>query len=321
MSTARVDRARRGNTASLCTLVAAAAVVMTGVAALAQPASSLKQPQTDHSVTVASGARLAVENDAGEVLISGWDRDVVRVQARHGQRTRIAIRTVPTGISVSSSSSQGPGAVDYEINVPRWMPVKVDGHLGYIAIDGTKSDIAAETVRGDVVVKGGANSVVAKSVEGDVRVAGSRGRITVTSINQGVTVDDSSGDIVAETVNGPIKLTNIGDGNVEASTVNGHVTYDGGASLRGKYRFASHNGNIALSVPENASVAFSVRTYNGTLNTTLPLQRTGEVGKGRRVLYTLGGGSAEFELESFGGTIHLRRQGMPAPGAKDKKQD
>ena len=279
--------------------------------------SSAKSPQSEQSVAVSRGARLTVANDAGEVIITGWDRDVVRVQARHAQRTRIIVRTVATGVSIVSSSSHGPGVVDYEISVPKWMPLKVNGHFAYISVEGTANEVSADTVRGDVVIKGGATFVSGKSVEGDVKVSGARGRISVNSINQGVTVDDSSGDIVAETVNGPIKLTNIGEGNVDATTVNGHVTYEGAIAPRGKYRFASHNGNIAVALPESASAAFSVRTYNGTLQTNLPLQRGGEVGRGRRALYTLGSGSAEFELESFGGTIHLRRQGTLPGRSKD----
>lgn len=296
-----------------------AALAITVAPGFAQTSAPSRPPQTDQTVQVSRGARLSVENYAGEVLIRGWDRDAVRVQARHPERTRIAVRTVPAGVSVGSSSSHGPGSVDYEINVPVWMPVKVSGHFAYIAVEGTQNEVTADTVRGDIVISGGTTFVSGKSIEGEVKVSSARGRITANSINQGVTVEDSSGDIVAETVNGPIRLTGIGPGNVDASTVNGHVTYEGAAAPQGKYRFSSHNGNIFVGVPETASAVFSVRTYNGTMNTNLALQRGGEAGRGRRALYTLGSGSAEFDVESFGGTIHLRRQGTLPARARDKK--
>ena len=295
-------------------LVACVAVPVHG-----QPSSAGKTPQTDQTLPVSRGARLEVHNHAGEVIVRAWERDAVRVQARHSTRTRVSVQTVATGVKVASSGSLGPASVDYEINAPAWMPVKVDGHFTYIAVEGLQSEVTADTVRGDVVISGGATFVLAKSIEGDVKVSGARGRVTANSINQGVTVEDSAGDIVVETVNGPIRLTRIGADSIDASTVNGHITYDGAAAPRGRYRFSSHNGNIVVGLPENASATFSVRTYNGTFNTTLALQRGGETGRGRRAIYTLGGGSAEFEIESFGGTIHLRREGT-SPRSKEKEK-
>ena len=289
-------------------------------AALAQTGSASKPPQTDQTVPVSRGARLTVNNYAGEIIVRAWERDAVRVQARHTARSRVSVRAVASGVTVGSAGSPGPASVDYEINAPAWMPVKIDGHFAYIAVDGLQSEVSADTVRGDIVINGGSTFVLAKSIEGDIKVSGARGRITVSSINQGVSVDGSSGDIVAETVNGPIRLTKITAETVEASTVNGHVTYEGAASERGRYRFSSHNGNIAVAVPDATSATFSIRTYSGTLQTNLPLQRGGEVGRGRRATYTLGGGSAEFEIESFSGTIHLRREGTVAPRSKDRER-
>ena len=294
-------------------------------AGAAAPASAQtgggKPPQTDQTVQVTKGARLTVDNHAGEVFIRGWDKDAVRVQARHPQRTRVAVRTVAAGVAISSSSTHAPAAVDYEINVPVWMAIKVDGHYAYIDVEGTTNEVAADTVRGDISIKGGSGFVAGKSVEGEVKVSGARGRVSVNSINQGVSVENSSGDIVAETVNGPIRLTGIDAESVEATTVNGNVAYEGSAQPRGRYRFSSHNGNIAVGVPETAGASFSVRTYNGSINTNLPIQRSGEGGRGRRVLYTMGNGSAEFELESFGGTIQLRRQGTLPARAKGKDKE
>ena len=290
--------------------------------AVAGSGSGAGVPQTEQTVPVTRGARLTIENHAGEVIVRGSDRDAVRVHARHPARTRVAVRTVPSGVHISSSGLHGPaGSVDYDISVPTWMPIKIDGHFASIAVEGTESEVAAETMRGDIVIKGGAAFVSGKSVEGEVKVEGARGRITVSSINQGVSVTASTGDIVAETVNGPIRLTKIESQHVDAGTVNGHITFEGAAAARGKYRFSSHNGNIVVAVPESASAEFSVWTYNGTMNTNLPLQRGGEVGGGRRATYTLGSGSAEFELESFGGTIHLRRHGTLPSQANERREE
>ena len=279
----------------------------------------VRAADSDETVAVTRGTRLSVNSFAGEVIIRAWDRDAVRVQGRHSGRTRVSIR--PTGPALVVSASGAPAGVDFEINVPAWMPVKVDGTYVFVSIEGTQADISAETVRGDVVIKGGAASIVAKSIEGEVVLEGGRGRINVSSVNQGISITGTSGEITAETVNGHITLTNVEASSAELDSVNGHIKYEGTVAGSGKYRFSTHNGSIAVGVPENASAAFTIRTYNGSVNTNLPLQGGGETRRGQRVTYTLGSGNADFELESFGGTIQLRKRGSDQPLRRVKEKD
>jgi len=268
-------------------------------------------PQTDETVAVTRGSRLLIDNFAGEVILKVWDRDQVRVQARHAARVKVAVRPTGPSISVRSDSSGPPASVDYEITAPGWMPVKVEGTYNFITIEGAKAEVSAETTRGDIVVKGGTGTIVAKSVQGAVHVEGARGKVTASSVNEGITVVDVSGDVTAETTNGSISMTKVTSSNVQATTINGDVTFDGVIADNGRYSFATHNGNINVGVPENSNATFSVRTYNGDFGTNLQLSgppRT-EARRGRLVTYTLGNGSAEMELETFGGSIRIRRPG------------
>ena len=275
--------------------------------------------QTDQTVTVPRGAKLTIDNFAGEVVVRTWDRDSMRVQAHHAIRTRVNVRTVPTGLRISSSAERGPaGSVDYEITAPSWLPIKVDGQFNFVTIEGTQAEVSVDTNRGDVVVKGG-NGVTAKSIEGDIAIEGAKGKINVSSVNQGITIIGASGEILAETVNGPINLSRIEASSVEAGTINGNITYEGTASNDGRYRLTSHNGSITVAVPESSNATFFVRTYNGSFNSNLPVKGEGNVRQGRRATYTLGNGSAEFELESFSGGIRLRKPGtIPPPRTRDK---
>lgn len=301
-------------------------LTLTLTVALAVPAAgrqaASRAPRTDQTVTVTREMRINVDNHAGEVLVRAWDRDAVRVQARHGNRTQVTVRTTPNTVAIRASGSGGPaGPVDYEIHVPVWMPIKIDGAFAHISVEGTRSEVVAETVRGDITIKGGAAFVSAKSVEGEVTVDGAQGRITASSINQSVTISAARGDITVDTINGPIKLTRIDAESLEAETVNGQIAYDGTVGPRGRHRLSTHNGNIVVVVSPTANATFMVRTYNGTLETNLPLQGSGETGRGRRGTYTLGNGSAEFVLESFGGTIHLRRPGTAPSEATEMGKD
>lgn len=276
-----------------------------------------RAPETDQTVPVSRGARLTVDNLAGEVVVRTWDKDSLRVQARHTSRARVNIRTSAAAVRISASAPNGPsGSVDYEITAPAWMPMKIEGPYNYVTIDGAQNEVAVETVRGDIVVKGGSGSISAKTIEGEIIVEGSRGKINVSSVNQGIKVIGASGQILAETTNGSISLTRIESNSVDVATVNGNVVYEGTLADNGRYSFTTHNGDITLTVPETANATFTVRTYNGEFATSLSLKGPdrSELRRGRRVSYTLGNGSAEVEMESFGGAIRLRRAGAARTG-------
>ena len=132
-----------------------------------------------------------------------------------------------------------------------------------------QSEVSVETIRGDIVIKGGTGTVTARSVQGQITVEGARGKISVNTVNEGIKVSGSSGDIEAQTTNGDITLTNIQSGSADVNSVNGSIIYDGGMADKGTYRFATHNGNITIAVPENANVTFSLRTYNGAFSSQL----------------------------------------------------
>jgi hypothetical protein len=290
-------------------MLASTVLLVAGLLApVPQQTKDTRPPQTDETVAVTRGARLSINNFAGEVVIRTWDRDQLRVQARHSARGKVNIRQTPTAVSITGQMEGAP-SVDYEITAPAWMPMKIEGTYNYVSVEGAQSDVSAETVRGDIVIKGGNGVVVAKSIQGEVSVEGARGRINVSSVNEGIRVTGAQADIVAETTNGHISLAKMSSSTVQVSTVNGNIVFEGTLADKGRYSFTTHNGNITVGVPENSNVTFNVRTYNGDFASNLNVSGPprSEVRRGRRVAYTLGTGSAEMEMETFAGTIRLRR--------------
>jgi DUF4097 and DUF4098 domain-containing protein YvlB len=293
-------------------------MLLTGLAialALAQAPPRQTAPQTDETIAVQRGARLAVNNFAGEVVLRTWEKDALRVVARHQSRVRVNIRPGTSGVSITSAGNMGPGSVDYEITAPAWMPVRIEGTYNFVTVEGTQAEIFANTVRGDVVVKGGTGVVTAKSVEGEVQVSNAKGKVTASSVNEKVTVRDTSGDIAAESVNGAITLTGIDSKIVDATTVNGTIVYEGRLIEGGHYSFGTHNGDILLGLPDTVNATFTIRTYQGSIGTdfTLDGYNPAEARRGRRVTATLGNGSADVNLETFGGSIRLRKGSAVRP--------
>jgi len=276
---------------------------------------------TDQTVNVAKGVKLDVNNFAGDVNVKVWDRDAVRVEVLHSDRETVDIKPGEQTLSVRSRSVRGgpPRSLDYTITVPKWMAISVSGTYADVLMDGVGADVTVETTRGDINITGGSGVVTLKSIQGEVTLQKAKGRIEVRAVNEGMRLADISGDLSAETTNGSIILDRIDSSNVDLYTVNGNISYDGPIKDKGVYRLTTHNGMIAVALPERVNATLMVRTYNGSFKSTFPVKQDDQNPR-KRFTLTLGNGSAHLELESFGGTIALRRPGEPRPEVEREKR-
>ena len=288
----------------------------------AEPRSP-REPQSTQTVDVTRGTRLVLNNFAGEVIVRAWDKDAVRVDARHPRSVTVQVERKGDAIEVSTPSGRSllSGSIDYEISVPSWMPLRLTGTYLFVSIEGVQADIQVETVRGDVTVRGGAGSVSLKSIEGEVSLERATGRIELSSAEGDVTVTDCGGEITAETLEGLLSLTRLTASMVEASTIDGEIVYDGPIAAQGQYRFTTHDGDVLLRLPENTGASVTVRTYDGKFESSFAAQPSSDFKRGRRVTFTLGKGGAEIDIEAFDGQIRLMKAGEPLPAGKDKKKD
>jgi DUF4097 and DUF4098 domain-containing protein YvlB len=200
------------------------------------------------------------------------------------------------------------------------MALSLSGTYTEILVDGVLGPITAETVEGEINVRGGSGIITLHSIQGSVTLADAKGRIEVNSVNESVALSNISGQITAEATNGDMTLTGIQSASVEATTINGDIVYEGAITDGGTYRFSSHNGDVAVSVPERANVTISAATANGDIDASFPLPYTGTPGK-HRYTFKIGSGSARMEVESFQGDIKLRRPQELLDRMKHKDKD
>lgn len=305
------DRVRRVARPSRALAVLAAACFV--------PAAACAQ-RTDTTVSVQPNARVRIQNFAGSVTVRGWERNAVRVVAGASRRNEVRIRGGDASVTIATASSSGvPGPMDYEITVPVHASLEIGGTYTDISVEGTRGSVSATTVQGDVTLRGGDGVISLKSVEGTITLQDATGRVEVSGVNRGLVLRNVDGDISAETVNGSIRLDGVQSSGVEAVTVNGRVTYDGTIRDRGRYRFATHNGDIVVSVPERANATIDGVTYQGRFASRFDLPSGAMDGSGsarRRINFALGTGSARVELEAFQGLITLARPGDPLFGQR-----
>jgi DUF4097 and DUF4098 domain-containing protein YvlB len=144
--------------------------------------------------------------------------------------------------------------------------------------------------------------------------------VEAQSVNESVTVRRTNGELVVHTVNGDLLLEAVKSSSVEGSTVNGDITYDGAIVAGGHYELSTHQGDLTITMPENANATISVNTFNGSFESDYPVTLTGK-NQRRKFSFTLGDGSARVELESFGGDIRLARPGSRSSKSKGNGGD
>src|SRR5690242_18299340 len=110
---------------------------------------------TDQTIQVQKGTRLEVANFAGEVAVTAWDKDAVRVQVNHSDREQIDIRPADQVLTIRSHMLRGaPRSLDYTITVPRWMAISISGTYTDATLTGVGAEVTIETTRGDIKVSG-----------------------------------------------------------------------------------------------------------------------------------------------------------------------
>jgi DUF4097 and DUF4098 domain-containing protein YvlB len=199
------------------------AFLLLALSAHASPAEENRE-EFHQTYTLSANGRLDLSNVNGDVHITAWDNNEVKVDAvKHSndadrvRDTRIVVNANPDSISIETKyersgwfGNNSPATVDYTIQVPRGAHVdKVNLVNGSIVINGVTGGVRASSVNGSVTADKIGGNIELKTVNSDVRaiVLNPASSIELHSVNGPVSVtipSDAKADINASTVNGGI---------------------------------------------------------------------------------------------------------------------
>ena len=260
----------------------------------------------DTTFQVTRGDRLEAHVFAGSLTIEAWDRNEVQVTGLDGRDRGATHRGSVVRVSLNPGRySNGVG--DVRVRVPAWMAVEGSGVETDLVVRGVAAAVKLNTVEGDVTVEGAATEVVARSVEGLVTITGARGRVAAGSVDGDVSLRNISGEARVESVDGDITVRGSDLTGLEATTVDGDVSFSGPVKAGGSYRLNAHDGAITVALGSSPNVEVRLSTWDGDLESDFPVTVTGAVRGNRAMTFTLGQGAARLTLESFDGKIRLVR--------------
>ena len=264
--------------------------------------------QADTVVPVPPGSRLDLELMQADVTVRTWDRAEVRVASRTG---RVDVRVADGVVKIRSDFIRAGGGttatVVLELTVPRDMGVGLDGHSLNAALQGVGGEVSVSTLQGSVRLEGGRQYVQLHAMQGSVECVGAEGRIDLETMNGPITATGVAGEVRAHSLNGQVALRDVRATSVDAYTLNGGIEYAGTIAAGGEYKLETHAGNVTVAIPERAGVTIEASTFGGAFESDFPVTLQKTEGGGRTVSLSLGDGKARMTLNSFGGTIRLRR--------------
>ena len=263
--------------------------------------------QLDTTIVVKPETRLEVRASAGSIGVQTWDRAAVRVVAK-ASRGAVPEATLEGAVlTVAAHSPEGRiDLVDYQITVPRRMPLTLGWGDVDITVHGTEGAVEVRSSAGKITIDGGRGTISAETIDGTIAIRHAQGRVTARSSNGAVAIDSSSGDVDALSTTSHVTLTAIETHNLKAMSVAGVVRFSGPLFPDGRYDLSSHSGSIWVKAPAPINATVSVATVSGAFSSALPYD---VVERRRRGIFTarFGDGRAQVSVESFNGGIVLEK--------------
>lgn len=228
-----------------------------------------KEPFSE-SGPFSSTGKITLENVNGEIDITTWDKNEIRIEGEKSAKTEEELKLIELTIDRSNSRT------DIKVTLPK----RRSGMFNNNSIRGG--------VRFKLTVPTGA------TLE------------RIRTVNSSITIDGVRGGTDAESVNGRIRARDLA-GNTHLKSVNGGLNARFAVvAADQELSFDTVNGSVEVVLPSDAGVQLRSSVVNGHIDCEFPLEIQG--GKGRKRLSgKVGDGRASLEAKSVNGSIRIKR--------------
>ncbi len=287
-----------------------AAVVLASV--LFAPAWLAAQTTVDETRKAAPDGSVSIENMAGSVKVTGWDKAEVQVRGTVGDGGELSFESTGKRIHIEIEADHNPMGIksDLEVFVPAGSAVDIEGFQASISVVGVTGSVTAETVNGSITQSGAAKLVELQSVNGGIELSKATGRVKAEAVNGSVVVRDASGDLEASTVNGKLHVIGGSYDRAELESVAGTVRFEAALSGRATLSIETVSAPVELLLPASVSAEFSVSSFSGRVTNELgpAAEKRSKWTPQTELSFTTGSGGARITIETLSGAIGIRKR-------------
>jgi DUF4097 and DUF4098 domain-containing protein YvlB len=266
----------------------------------------------DETRPLAADGRVEIDNISGEVNVTGWGGDSVRITGTLEDGVKeLDISSSGSRLSIEvdlDRRTRNNGSAYLTVKIPATANLEIETVSADISVDGVSGELQLESVSGQVEISGETRSVDASSVSGDVIATSTAGSSELESVSGDIIVRHASGRLDAGVVSGNIEIEGGELDGFDAETVSGSIFCAAQPTDRGRFVMETMSGKIEMVVSPDINADFYIETYSGSIKNDIgpPAKRTDEYGPGKELRFTAGSGGARVSIESFSGSVKLR---------------
>lgn len=277
-------------------------------------AAALAADDIDELHGIAPDGLVEVENLAGSIEFTAWDRDEVQIRGRVADDVEeVKIENTAAGLRIEVRNKRNQRQIDgtrLYLMVPATASIEAEGVSADITVEGTRGEsLVLSTVSGDVEAEATTRRLELASVSGDVSFEGLAERTRAESVSGDVTLIGNSGEIEASTVSGDVTLEAglLDSGRFE--TVSGELNLMAELATDGRLDCDAMSGDINLRLPAGQQGYFSAQSYSGSIGSEFgDPKRHSKSSSGTSLKAEVGDNGARIRLETFSGDISIRAQ-------------
>ena len=268
------------------------------VPAMAGHQSSVQEPEPSGAIIVRKvepfvfGSTLVVKNPIGSIVLRGWDREQLQVQAEaigesdstpilEINKTANGAEVIVKDLSRRRFFGLLPPKIvgcDLVISLPRKVLADAKATNGTIAAYALDGSLKCETVNGRIQIERVLGRVEAKTVSGAIAIA----RLAPSRDQELQGRPPVFEGLVANSVNGSIALEDI-IGDAEVSTIHGKIEARRIHVRGGETSFETISGNLEIEMLRGAS-EIAIKSMAGQIDVQVPNSKIVEESKTQTVV-------------------------------------
>ncbi|MFA5940841.1 MAG: DUF4097 family beta strand repeat-containing protein [Sinimarinibacterium sp.] len=260
----------------------------------------------DEKRPLEADGRVSVNNLAGVIEVSGWDRNEVAISGQLGsdvEKLEISgdARSLVVRVRYPNKLKGGIEESELRLQVPKAAVLALEAVSADVRVNGTRGPLTANSVSGDVEARVDSEVVSLNSVSGDVVLEAPARDAKLQSVSGDIRARGLQGTVEAETVSGDLQLSGRAFRSIAAQSVSGDLVLDLGLDAAAVLRAETLSGEIRARLAQAPDAVVSLKTFSGELSGDYAGASAGI----REIEKTVGAGSGRIELNSFSGDIYL----------------
>lgn len=283
------------------------------LAALASTtAAGAEQRMVSETRPLNAEARLSVNNTAGLIEVTAWDKPQLSIEGRLGEgveKLEITGNPAEMRIEVKNRNSHfNNGDTTLRLQVPAGARLVLEGVSADVIVRGSRGAVEARTVSGDVHLEVAAKAITAKTVSGDLLLNAPQSQeVIATTVSGDMQVQGGGGSLVGESVSGEVNVQGGRYSRLELKSVSGDVFIHADTTADARVKAESLSGDVRFDAPASLSAEVTLKTFSGEKNCAFEGAIETETSR-RSLVKRVGEGRGQVTLTSFSGDVELEKK-------------